>query len=186
MAKPNVLEKFLDVILKPKRLFESVRKEKELKDSLLFFSIVTIISNSLNYAVNPAAYSPIAAALGIGGPALVAILIVTGIATSFLFFGYFHLFVMLLGGKQGYSSTYRAFAYASAPTILSWIPLVGIVFSLWALALEIYGVSLLHKISIWRALGAIALGIGIIVVAAVIFALLLYGTTAALTTPAGP
>ena len=182
MAKQNLLEKAKAVLLTPSKFFDSVKKERSIKESVLFFSVVTIISTILNYVFSPDSYATLVGTLGLPGPVVVIVTVIFSVALSFLMFGFFHLFVMLLGGKQGYKETYKAFAYGSAPTVLGWIPIAGFLFSLWSLYLEVKGISILHKITIWRALGAIALAIVVIVIIAIILSIMLFGSLQGLLT----
>lgn len=63
----------------------------------------------------------------------------------------YHALIWIVGGRKGIIKTFAAVVYASTPSlILGWIPMIGIIVSLWSLILTIVGLSKLHKISYWR------------------------------------
>jgi len=82
-----------------------------------------------------------------------------------------HLFVLLVGGRMGLSATLKAVIYAATPSLLfGWIPLIGIIASLWALVLEVLAIRELHEISTARAIFAIAIPFVIVVILAIVAA----------------
>ena len=81
-----------------------------------------------------------------------------------------HIWVYVCGGRKGVGQTIKSMAYGYVPTFLfGWIPFVGVIFSIWTLAVQIIGFRQLHEISTGRAVLAYLLGAiiipGIIVVA---------------------
>ena len=69
-----------------------------------------------------------------------------------------HVCLLLFGaGKSGYWATFRVFGYASGPTVLSGIPLVGVGGALWSLVLLIWGVARVHEVKTWRAAAGVLL-----------------------------
>ncbi|MBI2971661.1 MAG: YIP1 family protein [Candidatus Aenigmarchaeota archaeon] len=179
----SFVEKIKEVLLSPTAFFTAIKREQGIKEALVYVSILSLVSIILNYAINPKVFSELAAlglpsSIGIG---IIALIWVLGILLNFLVVGFFHIFVMLLGGKEGYGATYRAFAYAATPTnLFGWIPLIGILFSLWSLYLNVKGLSILQHMSTGRALAAIVIPIAIILIliftfAFAILAAILYG-----------
>lgn len=117
-------------------------------------------------------------------PVIFALLAVAGAFASLFISGSLtHLFVRAFGGRKGYGNTIKAFAYGNTPVLLfGWIPFVGMLFPLWALALNIIGIRQLHEISTGRAIGAVLLGIVallIIVFLIVLFVVLFFVISAA-------
>lgn len=81
-----------------------------------------------------------------------------------------HLFVILMGGRQGVAETLKAFIYGDTPVLLlGWIPIVGILAALYTIVLWVIGIRELQQISIARA----ALSLILPVVIALIIAILL-------------
>jgi len=80
-----------------------------------------------------------------------------------------HLFVWLLGGKQGLSQTYKAYACGNTPLLLSlWFPPILVVTGIWSLVLAIVGIRDMQKLSTARAIGSVLIPLAL--VAAVSFA----------------
>jgi len=81
-----------------------------------------------------------------------------------------HLWVYLLGGRQGLKNTFRAVSNSMTPALLlGWLmPMGMIVGMIWGLALEVLGVRELQKFTTTRAILAVAIpmivGISILVV----------------------
>jgi hypothetical protein len=88
----------------------------------------------------------------IAAPLWVVLLILISVALQ-------HLFLILVGGaKQGIGTTLRALCYASTPNILAVVPVCGAwVGSIWSVVIAVIGLSMLHRITIGRALFAVLL-----------------------------
>lgn len=185
MAK-NLLEKFRGVVFAPTKFFESVRKEKGFREAFIFVAVVSFLSIALNYLFDRAVYVQLAAVFGVSAEIVALVAFIASVITSFALFGFLHLFVMLLGGRKGFDNTYKAFGYASAPNVLGWVPFVGILFALWSIYLEVKGLSVLHKMSMWRALGALVLGIAGVVILVIIVAFIAAATSTGPPGPPGP
>lgn len=78
-----------------------------------------------------------------------------------LFFnsGVTHLALILLGGNnKGFEATFRAISYAQGPQLLNIVPVLGgVIGGIWALVIEIIGLSKLQGIEGWRATVAVLL-----------------------------
>ncbi|MFH1294592.1 MAG: YIP1 family protein [Candidatus Aenigmatarchaeota archaeon] len=110
--------------------------------------------NSEQAALAPAlgAFIP---ALGVGIAIAMYVMIIVG---SFINAAFMHIFVYIVGGRKGYTSTFNAMAYASTPSLLlGWIPVVNIITGIWALVLEVKGIRTLHEITTGKAILAILL-----------------------------
>ena len=107
-------------------------------------------------------------------PVAFALLGVVGaFASLFVSGSWTHLFVRAFGGRKGYGNTIKAFAYGYTPVFLfGWLPFVGMLFSIWALVLNIIGIRQLHEISTGRAIGAVLLGAVTLVIIAVLIGVL--------------
>jgi len=107
-------------------------------------------------------------------PVTFALLALAGaFASLFISGSWTHLFVRAFGGRKGYGNTIKAFAYGYTPVFLfGWLPFVGMLFSIWALVLNIIGIKQLHEISTGRAIGAVLLGVVTLVIIAVLIGVL--------------
>ncbi len=74
-----------------------------------------------------------------------------------------HLFAMMTGcAKNGFNATFRVVAYSMGPQVLAWIPCVGAVAGLYRAVLIVMGLAKLHDSTIGRALAAILIPIGVL------------------------
>ena len=72
---------------------------------------------------------------------------------------YTHIWVWLLGGREGITETWKAVIYASTPSLLfGWIPVVGFVMWVWSLVLTIIGIRELQQMTTTRAVLAVLIG----------------------------
>lgn len=84
-----------------------------------------------------------------------------------------HVFVYCLGGRKGIEATMKAAIYSFTPiALLGWIPVAGIIGSVWSLVLEAIAIRDLHEISTARA--AIAVILTLLFVLAAIFLIVVF------------
>lgn len=153
----------------------------------IFFMILGIIT-SLIEALIPAEMMPIDIAGLIGtlggymaGLMAVALLIsifIGGLIGIFVGSLWMHIWVYAVGGRKGVGQTIKSMAYGSTPSlVLGWIPLAGIIFSIWSLVVSIIGIRQLHEISTGKAvLGCI---LGAIIIPLIIFLIIFFALPAA-------
>jgi len=88
-------------------------------------------------------------------PIMMGFMIVAGIAGLFIGGAWTHLWVYLLGGREGYTQTVKALAYGATPSyVIGWVPFVGFAGAIWALVVQIIGLRELHGMTTGRAVGA--------------------------------
>jgi hypothetical protein len=171
----------------PLNTFNNVEAEalgSALKYFTIWLVIYAILRTIVFYTLERRVYQIIWDLLGLSDaapylyhfdPVIFALLGVLG-AFGGLFIGgsWTHLFVRAFGGRKGYGNTIKAFAYGYTPVFLfGWLPFVGMLFSIWALVLNIIGIKQLHQISTGRAIGAVLLGIVTLVIIAVLIGVLI-------------
>ena len=111
--------------------------------------------------------------VGLCAPLWVPVFILLSVALQ-------HLFLFVVGGaRSGFGATLRATCYGWAPHMFALIPVCGqFVGLIWGLALNIIGLSVLHRITLGRAALAVLLplilccaciGIGLLLFGAAIF-----------------
>ena len=171
------LKKIELIIKNPVKFFSQAKKEKNLKDAFFYYgflSIVSMLGISLIYflAYNYSLNIPYGTYLGVPmqdfNPITTYIFTLINIfISSFIV----HIFVRLLKGKGNYADSFKAFAYGSTPSLLlGWVPGAGIVFSLWSIYLIIKGLSILHKMSMVRALVAALMIFVVLIVISILLA----------------
>jgi hypothetical protein len=62
-----------------------------------------------------------------------------------------HVIYKILGGAGNYEGTLRFTSYATAVNILTFIPILGWIFTIYLLYLYIVGGMIVHNVSIWKA-----------------------------------
>ena len=88
-------------------------------------------------------------------PIMIGFMVVGGIVGIFIGGAWTHLWVYLLGGREGYTQTVKALAYGATPSyVIGWVPFVGFAGAIWALVVQIIGLRELHAITTGRAVGA--------------------------------
>jgi hypothetical protein len=86
--------------------------------------------------------------------------LVGGIIGVFIDGLWLHLWVYVVGGRNGVGQTIKAVMYGATPSyLLGWIPIVGIIAGIWTLIVGIIGVRQLHELSTGKAVLAVILAI---------------------------
>jgi len=161
-------EKITGFLGNPNKTFNNVEKENW-KQSFKFYAVLlpisVILGTVLTYLLFPQAFSQSYFYLPFA-PLVVLVLgivitYVSDLVMTFVGSAWLHLWVKAVGGKKGYWQTYKAGAYSSTPLLLlGWIPIVGgLIFGIWSLVLNIFGLMRLQKISGGRAVAAVLLAI---------------------------
>lgn len=86
--------------------------------------------------------------------------LVSGIIGVFIGGLWLHIWVYLVGGRNGIGETIKAVIYGMTPSLLlGWIPIVGFIALIWALIVETIGVRQLHELSTGKAVLAVIIAI---------------------------
>ena len=98
-------------------------------------------------------------------------ILIFGLVFSVIFGLWVHLWILILGGRNGVGQTLKAFLYGLTPgLVFGWIPLVGVLFAVWSFILDIIGLRELAGLSPARAALVMIIAVLIpLVVAAVFF-----------------
>lgn len=202
-AHLGLLEKIGMVMQRPSEFFQAIKAEEGVGSAFRYFLVIalvpTVISLILVLMVStfltlllsifpvPGMELFMLLLLFVGAVAVVIGYLIS-LVMSFVGGGIWHVFVRFVGGgRKGYSNTYKATIYSATPGIvLGWIAFilmfvhpylafVGLVFSIWSLILFIKGVSVLHEITMKRAILAaltpVIISLVIVFVAVGLFAL---------------
>lgn len=102
----------------------------------------------------------------------------------FIWSGIIHLFLMLVGGAKGsaagYEGSFRAVCYSEVATLAYIVPIVGgLIAAIWALVLQIIGLSKLHRTSTGKAAAAVLIPIGLCCVCLIVTVMLFAGAVMA-------
>jgi len=169
----DFVERVKGFLLNPVESFNKYKNE-EFGEAFKFYLVLVVISSILTALVSSLGMGAYMGAVpGFGGAglgiAMIAglfiFMLVACILGLFIGSAIVHLFVIILGGKQGFIKTVMAMIYSSTPSMLfSWIPLIGILAGLWALVLEVLALREIQEMSTAKAVLAIILPVIIIVI----------------------
>ena len=153
------------LILQPAAFFRGLTGLSDFLNPLIFALICSEIAVILGGVISLATRNQ-----GFGG--FIVALIVTPIGAAiglFIGAGIFHLLVILIvgSGNSGYAGTFRVSAYSSATSLVSWIPIIGPIASLYGIYLAIIGIREVHSTTTGRA------AIVVLIPAAVVLLLIL-------------
>jgi hypothetical protein len=119
------------------------------------------------------------------GSFLVSLIVAPIFAAIGLFIGagILHLLVMLIVGSRnsGFEGTYRVAAYSSVTSLVSWIPVIGWIASLYGIYLAIMGIREIHNTSTGKAvivvlIPAVVVFLLVLLIVAAIGAAIFFGT----------
>ena len=193
----SIVDRVKGFLFSPSQTFDA-SKDDTLGDAFTYFLIILAIYAVLMAIIATVAFSllsglmttlgvpvPIGPALGplVGVGLFIAALIV-GIIGIFVGGFWLHLWVYLLGGRNGVVQTLKAGFYGSTPyLILGWIPLINVITMIGGLIVGVIGIRQLHGFSTGKAVLAMILAI---VVPAILLSMLLLAFMPLMPGPVGP
>ncbi|HUV02721.1 MAG TPA: YIP1 family protein [Desulfobacteria bacterium] len=184
----SIVERIKGFLFSPSATFDASR-EDTLGDAFKYFVIILAIYAVLIAIVVVAAFSLISGMLSMFGVPELPFGAARGLMAAVVFFvgalvggiiGIFitglwlHIWVYLVGGKNGVEQTIKAVMYGETPSLLlGWIPILNFIAGIWTLIVGIIGVRQLHGLSTGKAVLAVILAILIpaIVIGVIIAAL---------------
>lgn len=95
---------------------------------------------------------------------------IVGIISTFIVAAILYIIYKVLGGTGSYEGTVRVISYATAVLALSWIPLLGLLASIYVLYLYIVGGMTVHNVSMGKSAVAVLLPIVLIFILAMLVA----------------
>jgi hypothetical protein len=158
-----------NVVTAPAGFFRGIRREGDFVNPLIF-AIICYEAAAILGGVIALAFST----RGFGGFLASIIFAPIGAAIGlFIGAGILHLLVMLIVGSRnsGFEGTFRVGAYSSVTSLVSWIPIIGVIASLYGVYIAIMGIREVHSTTTGRA----ALVVLIPVVLVIILAVLILG-----------
>ncbi len=177
----SLTDKLVGFIARPVESFRAVRDE-ELAPPAIYYLVLLIINAVLTAIV---AYLGIKAAaqnsafqLGMSGSvgAFVGGLIgafIVGIIGLLLWSVFLHIGAKIVGGRGDFADSFKSAVYAQTPSLLlGWIPIIGIIFTLWAIVLLFLGVRELHELDTTKAVIAVVIAVVLYIIVITILAML--------------
>jgi hypothetical protein len=158
------------VVLQPADFYRGIQRRGDFLNPLIFaiicYEIYTILAGLL-------AVAGIGGQRGFGGFIVSLILAPIGAAIG-LFIGasILHLLVMIIvgSGNSGYEATFRVGSYAAVTSLVSWIPLIGWIASLYGIYLAIVGIREVHATTTGKAALVVLIPVAVVLVIVIILA----------------
>ncbi len=167
----HTLDRIKHVLVSPAHFFQTVRKEKGMREAWKFYAIIALVGGILNLISNALLQQYYQAFLqqmfnitlpapeigGILGAAFTTFAFIFGYLLSlglvFLGAAFLHAWCIIFGGKGEYEHSFKLAVYAATPKLaLSWIPIINVFTWVWDIALLIIGTQALHAIPRRRAI----------------------------------
>jgi hypothetical protein len=160
------------VVLQPANFFRGILRQGDFINPLIFAIICYEVSAILGGVIGMAFGTQ-----EFGG--FIASIILAPVGTAiglFIGAGIIHLLVMLIVGSRngGFEATFRVAAYSSVVNLVSWIPVIGWIASLYGIYLGIVGIREVHTTTTGKA----ALVVLIPVAVVLLFVFLVVGAAA--------
>ena len=180
-------ERIKGFLFSPSTTFDA-SKGDTLGDAFKYFVIILAIYAILIAIIAAVAFSllagllemfsvpmavPWGAAMGPAAAVIFFIAAVIGGIIGIIISGlWLHIWVYLVGGREGLEKTIIAIVYGQTPyLLLGWIPIINFIALIWTLVVEIVGIRQLHEFTTGKAVIAVILALIIpLIVFGVIFA----------------
>jgi hypothetical protein len=171
------------VVTAPVGFFRSIRREGDFVNPLIFAIICYEVSAILGGLLGLVGVG-MGGTRGFGSFLVSIILAPIGVVIGlFIGAGILHLLVMLIVGSRnsGFEGTFRVSAYSSVTSLVSWIPFIGWIASLYGIYLAIMGIREVHNTSTGKAvivvlIPAVVVFLLVLLIIAAIGAAIFFGT----------
>ncbi len=138
------------VAFRPGAFFSGLKIGASFTDPFLFYFLSSLLSFVIALPLSlalPGQPEPT--------PMMMGLMIVNFLISVFIIFvsaGVLHLIVKMFGGQAGYLGTFSVVAYASAISILSAIPILGVIITfVWGAVICVVGLKQIHQLNTARA-----------------------------------
>ena len=166
----SIGERIKGFLFSPSETFDA-SMEDTIDDAFKYYVVILAIYAVLYTIKVAVVFSLFAETLGVFGvPAMpfgvamaigvFVVVLVSGIIGIFIGGPWLHIWVYLVGGRNGIEETTKAVIYGMTPGfLLGWIPIVGTIGGIWALIVGIVGVRQLQELSTGKAVLAVIIAI---------------------------
>lgn len=122
---------------------------------LLIFAVLSVvfaaIVGSFTHVLPGTSFVSGAGAMVLASIISIISIFIAGTVFTLLFSVWVHLWVWILGGRNGLAQTVKAIVYGMTPFfVYGWIPWIGFFFSIWSLVLDVHGIRELGSLSTGR------------------------------------
>lgn len=180
----DFVEKVQVFLMEPSKAFDAAKGEN-LNEAIKYYVVIAAIYSALSAVVFVLMSSTIGRMMGGLNPGMLmgggmvtggaAVLFVSSlilwIVSAFIGGAILHIFVYIVGGRNGIEQTVKAVMYGSTPgLLLGWIPFIGVIAWIWSVVVEILGIRQLHEITTGKAVLAVVLLFVVAGILSIIFA----------------
>jgi hypothetical protein len=161
------------VVLRPVDFFRGILRQGDLINPLLFAIICYEVSAILGGLLS---LIGISGSRGFG--AFIVSIIVAPIGAAiglFIGAGILHLLVMLIVGSRnsGFEATFRVVTYSAVTSLVSWIPFIGWLLSLYGIYLGIVGIREMHNTTTGKAALVVLIPVAVLVLIGLVLAVVI-------------
>ncbi|RLG32039.1 hypothetical protein DRN97_08350 [Methanosarcinales archaeon] len=172
----SIGERIKGFLFSPSDTFDA-SKEDTIGDAFKYFVVILAIFAVIVSVLIAVLFSLFSGMLGMSGIPMMALgaamgpllavgaficVLVGGIIGVFIDGLWLHIWVYLVGGRNGVGQTIKALMYGSTPScLLGWLPVVNTIALIWALIVGTIGVRQLHELSTGKAVLAVIIAIAI-------------------------
>ncbi|HEY9205323.1 MAG TPA: TIR domain-containing protein [Candidatus Methanoperedens sp.] len=177
----DFFEKVKGFLLEPSKTFDATKGEN-LKEAIKYYAVIAAIYSAILailLALEGTSFgSPLMGLIGPGAGVAGAIIffvlfMILAIIGAFIGGAVLHIFVYIVGGRNGIAQTIKVVLYGSTPLLLGWIPIISFIFAIWSLILGILGIRQLHELTTGKAILAVVLFITVVFVLPIILLMIL-------------
>lgn len=152
----SYIQNWKEAALEPNRFYSELGNGRDMESAIYFYLLNAAIGMAFGFFLKlPLAmmFAPLSGSIFLFSSIFFfPFIMVFCLGWLFIGAGITHLFLLLFGGgRGGYSTTLRTYAYSTGPAI---IPVVG---WLWQLVLLVIGLAAAHRCEMWCSIAAIAL-----------------------------
>ena len=165
------------LLMRPGDFFASMYHERGIKDSFVFFGILsfvyTILAGIVGYIVLKTYYADLVV-IGFGQYFFIMLLVfLAGLLLSFVSAGILFVWIKIFGGKGvEYDKVYQLTVFSRTPSLIfGWIPLVNTLIWIWSMVLLIIGTMKWFDIQRGKAIFMYVLPLVIFAIVYLLFAL---------------
>jgi hypothetical protein len=155
----DYIETWKDVVQRPSDFYKNMPTTGGFADPLTFAAISYIIYGLLNALFNRGmSMGSISGASEFNLSIMLISMIVMpilGIIVLFIGGAILHMLYKFLGGTGSYEGTVKFMSYATAVTVISWIPFIGWIIGIYGIYLNIVGGTFVHNVSMGKSAIAI-------------------------------
>ena len=157
----NLVKGFL---FEPKETFNKV-KDSDFFDAYKYFAVLALIFSVLVSIIMASVLTVFSFLFGAAGGILASVFMFLGTFLGLLIgapiaAAIFHIFVYIVGGRNGVVKTVNALLYASTPSLVfGWIPVIGLVATFYSFILGVIGLREFHGLTTLKAVAAYVLAI---------------------------